>query len=307
MYSASVAQIPELKCRITVRMLIAANVAVLAATPALAQTTGPQGCYDIHVGPWESEQEIPPTGPTYEPPSRVRFSDLPNRPDRGGWLQVAPNALPSPHRITSWDLRNDTLFLNWSTGFTGLRASLIAEGTGWRGEARSSGDVIPWPVERRSIRLEWADCETMPAVTAADDRYIRRSIDLNDGQALVLGEALPARADWTVRGSLGMTRLGGAIVGPPFGDAVEVVVRLNDDARIFYIGLRFSSDVTVSDLVDRLSNAMGSPTDRRQEPGPRGPTDMASWNNRTTRLFISRYVPDDPTRLSISDPLLSRR
>ena len=307
MYSASVAQIPEPKCRITVRMLLAATVSLLVATPAPAQTSGPQGCYDIHVGPWESEQEIPPTDPTYEPPSRVRFSDLPNRPDRGGWLQVAPNALPSPHRITSWDLRNDTLFLNWSRGFTGLRASLIAEGTGWRGEARSSGDVIPWPVERRSIRLEWVDCETMPAVTAADDRYIRRSIDLDDGQALALGKALPARADWTVRGRLGMSRLAGAIAGPPFGDAVEVDVRLNDDARIFYIGLRFASDVTVSDLVDRLTDSMGSPTDRRREPGPRGPIDMASWRNRTTTLFISRYDPDSPIHMSISDPLLSRR
>ena len=184
---------------------------------------------------------------------------------------------------------------------------MIADGTGWRGEARSSGDVRPWPVQRRSIRLERTDCETMPAVTAADDPYIRRTVDLNDGQTLALGEFLPDRTDWTVRGSLGMSRLAGAIAGQPFGDAVEVDVRLNDDNKIFYIGLRFSSDVTVSHLVDRLSDAMGPPTDRSQEPGPSGPVDMASWRNRTTTLFISRYGPGSPVRLTVSDPLLRRR
>ncbi len=80
------------------RTLLATIITVLVAAPALAQTPAVGNCYDIHVGPWESEGDTSPTSPEFEPPSRVRFSDAPRAdgfPDRP--LEVAPNALPSAH------------------------------------------------------------------------------------------------------------------------------------------------------------------------------------------------------------------
>lgn len=289
------------------RTFLATIVTVLVAVPALAQAPAVGSCYDIHVGPWESEQDSPPTSPDYEPPSRVQFSgaQMDDRlPDRR--LEVAPNALPSPHILAGWRVGGDALSVYWSDGYVGLSATLLPDGTGWEGEARSFGDVVPWPVERRSIRLDLADCDTMPAVTAADDPFIRRSVDLNGGQELALGESLPARSDWRIRGSRGRSRMAGAIVGPPFEDAVEVDIRLNRDLIVRWIGLRFPRDVTVDDLIDRLAAAMGSPTNRFQERGTEGIMDMASWRNRTTSFWIMRSGPDSPATIGMSDPRIAR-
>ncbi|MCH7716355.1 MAG: hypothetical protein IH876_09510 [Gemmatimonadetes bacterium] len=289
------------------RTLLVTIVTVLVAVPALAQAPAVGSCYDIHVGPWKSEGDASPTSPEFEPPSRVRFSGTPRADGFPDWrLEVAPNALPSAHISAGWKVRGDTLFVSWSREFTGLYATLLRDGAGWEGEARSSGDVMPWPVERRSIRLELADCATMPPVTAADDPFIRRSVDLNGGEELAVGEPLPKRSDWRIRGSRGRSRMAGAIVGPPFEDAAEVDIRLNRDSIVRWIGLRFPRDVTVNDLIDRLAVAMGSPTDRFQEQGTDGIVDMASWRNRTTSFWIMRYGPDSPATIAMSDPRIAR-
>lgn len=131
------------------------------------------GCYDVHVQGWNRTSPRGIDSVLFEPPSRVILTtDSIRRYPAGHAVRVAPGALPSPHRYAAWMLRDTSLTVTWSTGFVGLSAHLVRTESAWTGRARSFGDVMPWPIERREMSLVQVSCDEPTDPPASSDHLL---------------------------------------------------------------------------------------------------------------------------------------
>lgn len=291
------------QCRATCNDMPVLLLVVLAILPGvlLGQSDRvPTGCFDVSVGPWDPTAHISIDSVLFEPPSRVRLSrDIAYR--RPSWrrLDVAPNALPSPHRSSSWRWSRDTLHVAWSTGFVGLSAVLSLRDESWTGVARSFGDVMPWPVETRPIELTPTPCDAPLLKDSSSDTRLPRALPLAGAGQLELGSPLPQFAD-SVRVSAGRL-VTGTIMAGDFADAESVRINVDDSSRIAVLVVRFPPSISFDSVAARMTNLLGPP----QSEQHRGVNTSLSWLNRTTSWFIAGR-PESPseTIVMVRDPRL---
>ncbi|MCY4572932.1 MAG: hypothetical protein OXF01_09025 [Gemmatimonadetes bacterium] len=133
-------------------------------------------------------------------------------------------ALPSVHNDMRGLVVHDSLYLTFSTGFSGVRARLGRLGEGWTGTARWFVDVVPFQVNVRVMDLTLVPCDSPPPVSIDALRpAIPRSVELEGGQAITLWEPLPESVDTILAGRL-------LIVGRTtglFGATDSISVRLD--------------------------------------------------------------------------------
>lgn len=216
---------------------------MLEMLPAVPTATRPSsetanGCHDVTVGEWAVEKPVPGQEPEPVPsaepvPGTTNSStEVPPRIEFGGpveWdssyteIVVPKGALPSVHNDMRGLVVDDSLFLVFSTGFSGVRARLGRFGEGWTGTARWFVDVLPFQVNVRAMNLTPVSCDSPPPVSIDALRpAIPRSVELEGGQAITLWEPLPESVD-TIRA--GRLHVVGRTAGL-FGATDSIAVRL---------------------------------------------------------------------------------
>lgn len=189
---------------------------MLPAIPTATRppTETPGGCHDITVGEWTVEKPVPGQEPEPvpsaepDPGNTYGSTEVPPRIEIGGpveWdssyteIVVPKGALPTVHNDMRGLVVDDSLFLVFSTGFSGVQARLGRFGEGWTGTARWFVDEVPFQVNVRAIGLTPVSCDSPPPVSIDALRpAIPRSVELEGGRAITLWEPLPESVD-TIR------------------------------------------------------------------------------------------------------------
>ena len=162
------------------------------------------GCYDVTEGEWVVEETVPgeelglvPSelgydSVDYQIPPRIQFAGPSDRRFSATDVVVPEGALPTPHRYTTGEIIGDSLVLVFSTGHVGVLASLARSGTGWSGTARTWVDHSPRQVNARPVELTQVPCDSPPPVSSDVMPPVPRTVELESGLAITLGEPLPA-------------------------------------------------------------------------------------------------------------------
>ena len=268
-----------------------AAVAACAGGDADSETTSereqgsPQlsGCYDVTVGDWVVEgyprfrlRRIPVPSERgdstdYEIPPRIEFAGPSDRPSSGTAIVVPEGALPSVHGYMSGEIIGDSLDLGFSTGYAGVSARLVRSGDAWVGTARTFIDIGGYPVHARPITLTPVACDTPPPVSIDELRPpLARSVELEDGLVITLGEPLPEPLEAEPES----TRPAGtdSIVTPPrdwqlvpgrtrglFGTTESIAVLLNQSHQMTRVRLRYRGAEAFAVLDARLRVEYGVP------------------------------------------------
>ena len=217
--------------------------------------------------------EIPPriqfAGP-FRDPGGLRFA-------RRTQIVVPEGALPSIHSLMYGEMIGDSLRLVFSTGHGGLRATLERSGDRWAGIGSTFEDLEPLEVHARPIELIPASCESPPPVSIDAMVPIVRSVELEGGVAITLGEPLPEALETTpVRGNI--VRVTGRSAGLFAGaDSIEAEVGRRG---VTHIWLYYSDPGAHSNLESSLRDAYGVP----EQMG--GQT--VAFQNRITSLALMR-------------------
>lgn len=276
--------------------------AQLAAQDTSGKSAELTGCYDVTEGEWMVEETYPGEDAypvpseygydsvDYQIPPRIQFAGPSDRRPSATQVVVPEGALPTPHRYTTGEIIGDSLVLVFSTGHVGVRATLARSGTGWSGTSRTWVDHTPQQVNARPVELTRVPCDSPPPVSSDIMRAIPRTVELESGLAITLGEPLPSQLetvglepDSVQRGSV---RLPIRIVDRTrelFGTTDDISVDLTRDGLVRSIRIWYSGAEDHATLEARL---------RSWDTG-RG--EQALWNagdnlmavNRTTLLFLT--------------------
>ena len=262
------------------------------------------GCYDVTVGDWVVEsyplfrlRRIPVPSERgdstdYEIPPRIEFAGPSDPPSSGTAIVVPEGALPSVHGYMSGEIIGDSLDLGFSTGYGGVTARLVRSGDAWVGTARTFIDVSRYPVHARPITLTPVACDTPPPVSIDELRPpLARSVELEDGLVITLGEPLPEPLEAKPES----TRPAGtdSIVTPPwdwqlvtgrtrglFGTTESIAVLLNRSQKVTHVRLRYRGAEAFAALDARLRVEYGVP--RSSDPV------RSRFANRFTYLLLYR-------------------
>ncbi len=230
-----------------------------ATVPLTAQERPAEltGCYDI-------TGELPHygvgSGFHSEVPTRIEFAG----PFRG-WsdgdtlrtaIVVPEGALPSTHSSMSGEIVGDSLNVRFSTGFAGVTATLGWTGDRWVGIARDFADFRLDLVEIGPIELTPVSCDSPPPVSIDAMLPITRSVELEGGLAITLGEPLPDALETTPAIGSMLTVTGARPTGL-FAGAGSVAVALR--RRVTHIWLYYTDSSAYSDVTARLQRAYGAP------------------------------------------------
>jgi len=287
---------------VTLRRAGLSTALVLACAAGTGWTTrpqadtlvpGPEGCYDVLVGLWLAVTDRPVTEPRL-PPDRARDSTafvLPPRlqlstrplgiPDVEGWMSAsAPQgALPTGHRYQAWrPVPDDGLLLWFATPRSGLQAHLAADGTGFKGQARTFDLAQGAQRYERDVTLRRVDCASTPPVAADELSPLPRDVQLDGGSSLALGGTPPPgmRSSARPSGAVGIVaRSVGLFAG---SDSVAYRIGAND-GRIGAVQLIFPSPATADPLIERITARFGPPDPNTAVPG-------AWWHNRVTEVSV---------------------
>ena len=223
------------------------------------------GCYDITAREPDSADgprlEIGSgSGSEGEIPPRIEFAG-PFRgfgPDTSRTQIVVPEgALPSVHSMTWGQIIGDSLNLVFSTGYGGVEATLGWTGDRWVGAARTFRDFgPPFEFDAGSIELVPVSCDSPPPVPVDAMLPITRSVELEGGLAITLGEPLPEALGTTPALGSTLTVTGSRTTGL-FAGADSVVV--TSRRRVTHIWLHFTDPDAYSDVKARLQRAYGAP------------------------------------------------
>lgn len=271
---------------------------VVCPVPTRAQLTEADllGCYDVNsIGGWrlvESSQDSPFSQRAadvlagdsifYQMPPRIQLAGPFADPTRFGsaWEIVVPEgALPSRHGFMGYRVRNDTLSLSFSTGYSGVVAGLVAAGgTAWSGLVRTFDDYtgLRWS---RGVGLTAVDCDSPPPVPSSVMRSVPHAVQLVGGATIALGEPLPESLETSPRRSGALTVIGRT--DGLFGTTDSIAVSVDEArGRVGRIQLIYLDPDMSSVVRARLAEAFGPPTG---EPGR-----PVEWRNRIIRVWLTR-------------------
>ena len=271
------------------------STAVLAPAPLPAQEPAAEltGCYDITVGDWIMPEPAPgrPPRPSpsetgdsalFEIPPRIEFAGTFR--DRDGRLTsrtrivVPEGALPSVHAYMSGDLVGDTLLLGFHSVFYSVGGRLPPSGNGWSGTLFARTDT--GGKGSRPLELTPADCDSPPPLPIDAMRPVPRSVELEGGLVISLGEPIPESLEMAP-GQLRRYRVIGRTTGL-FGTTDSISVLVGRDLEVASVRLTYPAEAH-GDLADWLRERLGS-THGAVE------SDRMSlhWRNRITDLRLTR-------------------
>jgi len=98
------------------------------------------GCYRLNMTPWKPKRT---GGSTWDvtPPVAIRLTLRPETAWGGGYVvEPALGAEATNHHSPYWNLKDETVNISWTTGFTGLRMKLIPTTIGLKGTAKTFSD-----------------------------------------------------------------------------------------------------------------------------------------------------------------------
>ena len=278
--------------------LFLASAAGAVSTSAQLTEADLLGCYDLRTsGEWRLV-EFNPASPHseratdvladdsvfYQMPPRIRLAGT--LADANGfgsaWEIVVPEgALPSRHSFMGYGVRNDTLALSFSTGYSGVVARLeVTDEAGWTGLVRTFDDYTGLRWSRR-IDLTPVPCDSPPPIASSVMRPVPRAVQLVGGATIALGEPVPESLETLPRRSGALTIIGRT--EGLFETTDSIAIRLDEArGRIGRIQLIYLDADMSSEIEARLTEAFGPPT--------RGAFDPAEieWRNRVTRVWLGR-------------------
>lgn len=251
-----------------------------ATVPLTAQERPAEltGCYDITA---DSLKVGRGSGYDSEVPPRIEFAgQFPGfgvGDTLGTQIVVPEGALPSVHSLMWGEIVGDSLRLVFSTGFGGVRATLGWTGDHWAGSARFRSDVTPHESDAGPIELTPVSCDSAPPVSSDAMLPITRSVELEGGLVIILGEPLPEALEATpARGTT--LKVSGRTTGL-FAGADSVVVAAAEQGGVRTVFLYYTDTDALSELETRFRSAYGDP---ETDPDPRSRT----FRNPITRLIL---------------------
>lgn len=281
---------------------LAVLLALLAA-PAAGQAP-PEGlrCLELAVGEWSGGAGRGSDSLYLRPPPRVELLPRPaGEPGPALLVREVEGSVPGVHDYAEWRLsaERDTLFLGWSTGFSGFGGRLRRAGEAYRGTVTSFTDVVGVPPDTAELTAVPVDCRAPLPPEATGMRRIPRGVRLEGGDSVRLGMPLAAVEDVEPRPGYRMVRLR-APLAAPFAGATDV--ELLPDGRGALAILRFGlpPDADYVALVREISAEYGPPVDRGPHPPRATPGESATWANRESNFVLSRdLLPDGTARLYV--------
>ena len=264
------------------RTIVPLLAAVLFTTPLPAQErpAALTGCYDITARDLLTD-DLVGSGLQHEIPRRIEFAG----PSRG-WsdrdslrtaIVVPEGALPSVHHLMSGEIIGDSLNVGFSTGFGGVTAMLGWTGERWVGVARHFYDVgPPFEDDAGPIKLTPASCDSPPPVPVDAMLPITRSVELEGGLVITLGEPLP-EALGTTPERFANKSVTGRTTGLFAGTDV-ISVGVVEQWGVTQIRLRYTDPDAYSNVETRLRRAYGAPEE--------DPSGNARFANPITRLVL---------------------
>lgn len=257
-------------------------LAALAAGTLAAQESpaGLTGCYDITARDLLTD-DLVGSGLEHEIPRRIEFAGT-----YRGWsdrdslrtaIVVPEGALPSVHHLMSGEIIGDSLHVGFSTGYGGVTAMLGWTGERWVGVARHFYDVGP-PFEEDAgpIELTPANCDSPPPIPVDVMLPITRSVELEGGLAITLGEPLPETLGTTPE-RFTYKQVTGRTTGL-FAGTDSISVGLVEQWGVTQIRLHYTDPGAYSSAQTRLRRAYGAPEEDQ--------SGYARFSNPTTRLVL---------------------
>lgn len=115
---------------------------VLAAQTSAARIERHAGCYDLTLGSWKNAPISSNSAP-HKAPAHFRLDTTPIK--QAGFQRYAVEpALPFSGRMAaSWMIRDDSIELFWSTGYSGIQLRLAMYGDSLAGVATAFHDSHP--------------------------------------------------------------------------------------------------------------------------------------------------------------------
>lgn len=310
------------------RMVIATaitgmGVPVMGDARLIAQDTPDvlTGCHDLTLGPWVVETYVDELRPHFAGefpewfrlPPRIKFAgphDL--RPSETRIAFPETDSAAFRHylsRMTGARMEGDSLRLGFSTGYTGVVATLGRSGDGWLGNARSFIDVVPHQVHARPVAMSRVDCES-PSPVSGESHPLERVVELEGGQVITLGEPLPEQLEtvvlppfeWTWPSSLAerevtTPRNAVGVVGRTrglFGTTDAIHVHTDPDGLVYSVRLLYVDPEARETLEERLRTQYGAPGTKSGVP------DVRIYRSASTSLWL-RPSPAAQAEVLLSD------
>lgn len=280
------------------------------------------GCYDVTLGPWTEMAQDHPVVATDPPPvddasihvipPRVQLSDEPtpySTPEDTSWSASAPpGALPVGQPYQAWALDEDgRLSLGYGNGMSGLHGVLDAAGDGWTGTMEGYSDVSGITRWERQVSLSRVDCASPPPVTDASVWLLPRTVELEGGMSLALGEPPPEGLPTYERPGH-EPGVAAATLGLFAG--ADTIVLGSGWGLVGMIQMKFLPPATPDALLVRLTAAYGEPRVWRWPPRPnetdtlpeaQRPIGGWSWDGPITQLHVTPSSSGG-FRVSLGDP-----
>lgn len=277
---------------VAIAPLLTANLAP-APLPAQEPAAELTGCYDITVGDWIMPEPAPGRPPRPSPsetgdsalleiPPRIEFAgtfrDLDGRLTSATRIVVPEGALPSVHAYMSGELVGDALALGFHSVFFGVAGSLSPSAAGWSGTLFAHTDT--GGKGSRPLEMTPADCDSPPPVPIDAMRPVPRSVELEGGLVISLGEPIPASLEMAP-GQLRHYRVIGRTTGL-FGTTDSISVLVGRDLEVASVRLRYPAEAH-GELAARLRERLGSTHGPVESNRP-----SLRWRNRITDLRLTR-------------------
>ena len=175
--------------------LAALGAGTMAAQERPAELTG---CYDITAPDLLTDDKVG-SGSDSEIPRRIEFTGPAPALYVGDTLRteivVPEGALPSAHPMMWGEIIGDSLNVSFSTGFSGVTATVGWAGDRWSGVARHRYDVNPHLIDAGPIKLTRVSCDSPPPVSIDAMLPIARSVELVGGLVITLRTASRSSED----------------------------------------------------------------------------------------------------------------
>jgi len=245
-------------------------------------------CYDLSMSPWDGD-DFDATGLYYVPPPRIMLDSVRQRPGIGSGsyvIRVTPGSVPSVHRYAVWHTKSagDSIEFRWSTGHSGLTATLAAGPGTMTGQAETHVDVIPSPKATADFVAAPVDCDAPPAYPIESEPPVPDGVRLVSGDSVVLGENVADVRNLQVDGT--RRYVISVALAAPFRDATSAKVSTSEGV-VVRISVRLPPDWDFDAAVVLLSERYGEPK-RGETTKDDLQMEYIAWQNRLATAYLSR-------------------